>query len=391
MFAKQNVSKPDSPITDRNAARQSTNHPPSDKGPRTSAGDTEPMFASFSFDDDGYPDGIEFVMSAFNSRKNPDGSQVCATFYLKGDNLSRNSPEENARLKRTLRDAIDRGNEIGVHTFSHPHGARFDFTKTPATREDLLSEADWADEIECCAAAIEKPFDARDRANESDYGIGLDRTALAGFRVPYVEYNAALFRALSEAGFRYDASIEEGWQTDRDGRNYFWPYTLDAGSPGDAYAAKTKFALAEPVVGSVPGMWELPVYPAVVPPGELRARMAARREYFDTRDGKITGTDWNLWFDFFMSEEEFLATLKHSFDLRRAGNRCPFILAVHADIYSERYDSEDLTPESARLIRADWRERRKALESFLDYIQSYSDVHIVTMNALVDRMEKSGI
>ena len=115
--------------------------------------------------------------------------------------------------------------------------------------------------------------------------------------------------------------------------------------------------------------------------------MASRRPYFDCRDGKITGTDWNLWFDFFMSGEEVFAALKHSFDLRRGGNRCPFILAVHADIYSERYDVEDLSPEATKSIRADWRERRKTMQAFLDYIQSYSDVHIVTMNELVDRLE----
>lgn len=362
------------------------NHPPSDIAPD----DTLPMFASFSFDDDGYPDGVEFVMRAWGSRKNPDGSPVRATFYLKGDNLSRNSPEENARLKSTLRKAFAEGNEIGVHTFSHPHGARFDFSTTPAKREDLLSEADWLDEIERCAGAIEKPFGAGMHADENAYGLGIQRSHIAGFRVPYVEYNAALFRALSKSGFRYDASIEEGWQSDRDGRNYFWPHTLNSGSPGDAWVSSEKFGLPSPVAGNVPGLWELPVYPAIVPPGELRERMTSRQPYFDARDGKITGTDWNLWFDFFMSGEEVLATLKHTFDLRREGNRCPFILAVHADIYSERYDELDLSDDAKKKIRANWRERRKTMEAFLDYLQSFPDVHIVTMNDLVDRLEKAG-
>ena len=128
-----------------------------------------------------------------------------------------------------------------------------------------MSEADWMDEIERCVQAIEKPFDSGEHEGENEFGLGIARPHLAGFRTPYLEYNAALFRALSKSGFRYDASIEEGWQRERDGRNYFLPYTLDSGSPGDAYVSAAKFGLSKPVAGKVPGLWELPVYPVIVP------------------------------------------------------------------------------------------------------------------------------
>ncbi len=72
-----------------------------------------------------------------------------------------------------------------------------------------------------------------------------------------------------------------------------------------------------------------------VPPG-LRARLKKTNDYFDADQGKITGNDWNLWFEFGMDKAEFLATLKYTLDLRLQGNRCPLTVGVHSAIYADR-------------------------------------------------------
>ena len=45
---------------------------------------------------------------------------------------------------------------------------------------------------------------------------------------------ATCSRRVKAAGFWYDCSIQEGTDLDQDGTNFFWPYTLDQGSPGHA-------------------------------------------------------------------------------------------------------------------------------------------------------------
>ena len=63
-------------------------------------------------------------------------------------------------------------------------------------------------------------------------GPGVTEEDIFGFRTPFLKYNNATFEALQAEGFVYDCSIEEGYQPDHDGTNYYWPYTLDEGSPG---------------------------------------------------------------------------------------------------------------------------------------------------------------
>jgi len=77
--------------------------------------------------------------------------------------------------------------------------------------------------------------------------------------------------------------------------------------------------------------------------------------------GKITGLDYNLWYDFQLTAPEFLATLKYTLDQRRKGNRAPMLFGLHSLIYSSQAD-----PISIPL-----NDRRKAISDFLNYALTY--------------------
>jgi hypothetical protein len=63
-------------------------------------------------------------------------------------------------------------------------------------------------------------------------------------------------------------------------------------------------------------------------------------------------------------------------DLRLGGNRCPFLLGTHSDIYSNSYPDtiSNATPQ----------ERRDALAEFLSYALSKPEVRVATMKEVLD-------
>jgi len=336
------------------------------------------MFVSFGSDDNGYSGlegsggggGVHWLTELFASRTNPPGSENALTFdgapihysfYVNTIYITPDGVEDPAYVRRAWREALDGGHEIGVHTHSHPHG-----------RE--MSVREWEAEIERCIGLL---------TSAEDEGIGVRRDRLFGFRTPFIEYNDEVLTAARKKGMIYDCSIEEGVQEGEDGRNFVWPYRLDRGSPGND-AVREQWRL--PRVTSHPGLWEIPAYVFIVPPDDrcgdygiqpgLRERLRQRNSYFNTDQGKITGFDWNLWFEFGMSKEEFLATLKYTFDLRLEGNRCPMTVGVHGDIYADK--SSEQPPSSTP------QERRDALQEFLDCVLSHPDVRVVSAKELLD-------
>src|SRR5207245_6428623 len=117
----------------------------------------------------------------------------------------------------------------------------------------------------------------------------------------------------------------------------------------------------------------------VTMPG-LRARLnAVHPDYFDVNDGRISGLDYNLWYDFQMSPDEFLATLKYTLDLRLQGNRAPMAFGTHTMYYAPEFDV--LPPRAMDLTQ-----RQTALESFIDYALSKQEVRMVAMKELLDWM-----
>lgn len=309
-----------------------------------------PQFVMIGFDDNPEVEPMEWIVGFMAEKRNPAGTGQTATFDGMPARAAFYSNGVYLDPSRQLRDlhlrAFREGHEVGNHTFTHRDGAEF-------------SVEDWKRELIHNRQALSK--------------AQIPRDAQTGFRAPFLVYNAATFRALAELGFDYDTSIEEGYQAGHDGTNFYWPYTLDHGSPGNAASERER-------VGSIPGFWEIPIHvfmiPADddcehygVPPGmwaRVQKGMAEVGLDWSATDPKITGMDWNVFNQAKLDAADFLAVLKYNLDLRLAGNRAPFMLGAHTATF----------PNSAPALRA-------AMEAFIDYALSKAEVRVVTPQQLV--------
>ena len=340
---------------------------PSQNPPDGLLAEEVPMFVNFDFDDNSKSDGMTWAISMFNGKKNPagtgnaatyDGTPVTASFNLSAYYVANWISESPTYVKRAWRAAYDAGHEIGNHTLNHGHGSAF-------------SVAEWNAEIDSCNSWITKPFDPNEpnTSPSASNGVGVPASQMFGFRTPFLEYNDNLYTALAGRSW-YDCSIEEGFEEDQDGTNYFWPYTLDAGSPG--HNVQVEWGSKTPLENH-PGIWEMPVYTVIVPPS-LRATMKSRVSWFDEASGKITGFDYNLWTLFSMTKAEYLETLKYTLDLRLQGNRAPMMLGAHTEYYLSSYS----TPAATYL------ERQAAMKEFMEYALTKADVRFVSTKKILD-------
>lgn len=372
-----------------------------------------PQLMSFAFDDNAYSGykesgalgGMKFIIDTFESFKNPegkgnkqifDGETYKVTLYFKGNNAIKNPREDDALVKKIVHEAYERGHEIGCHTFTHPEGVKFNYDTEPEQRIDNLFYDDWMKELTDCIDLLTKPFNPDIKSGDTKFGMGIKREDIVGFRTPFLDYNEHVYKALETLGFKYDATIEEGWQDNMDGSDFLWPYTLDEGSPGDAFVAKDMYERDEPFVKKHPGLWLLPEYVLIIPPDELCEKYGTKKgarkraeeaSGEDLESGKITGMDWNIWFQYFMDKADALATMKYSFDLRYDGNRCPFTFGMHTDIYSDKYDIYDLEGDEKDHIKAIAAQRREAVVEFLEYISKKPDCRVTTADNIRKYLE----
>ncbi|MEX0323280.1 MAG: polysaccharide deacetylase family protein [Puniceicoccaceae bacterium] len=311
--------------------------------------DKVPQFIVLTFDDNPDIEAMSWMMDTARTRANPDGSRIPLTFFSNGKYL-----DESPDLATLHLQAWKEGHEIGNHTLNHPGGENF-------------SAEEWQAEIKLCTAAF--------------VNAGIPEHAITGFRAPFIAYNAATFAALDALDYHYDSSIEEGFEQEMDGSNGYWPYTMDNGSPGNVIAVEQENREA---VGRHKGLWQLPVHALIVPSDDMcaeygvapglreRIRENIKRDHdweWPSAQGKITGYDWNLLEMGSVSGDEFLAILKHSFDLKITGNRAPIVFGGHTALYP------------AAPI-----DRRKAMAAFIDYALEHDDVRFVTPTALIDWM-----
>ena len=376
-------------------SRKASSNPPFGLNPKD-----VPQLISFTFDDNTYSGlpgsgaegGLRFIIDELTSHG------AAGTIYLKANNIAENPLEDDSLVKKACREAYEKGFEIGSHTYSHPHGLDFIEDGGKTIRKPVLTKDDWKKEIEKFVDTVTKPWNPDVKEHQSQYGLGIDASEIVGHRTPFLEYNDGAYSALDELGIEYEAAAEEGWQPEQDGTNFFWPYTLDEGCFCDSWVAENFFDGAEPLIGKHPGLWILPCYVMLIPPDDkcaeygttpgLRKRLKEANPYFDEESGKITGVDWNIWFEYFMSKEDALASLKYSFDLRYNGNRCPWPFAFHSDIYSDKYDINDLEGEDPAKIKANAAQRREAFSEFLEYVLSKPDVKIVTSAQMLEWLKK---
>lgn len=321
-----------------------------------------PMFVSIGFDDNYDIEGLTWIADYTKGLNNPkgkgnsrvyDGDSISLTFF--------NTGLYSDKCSKIWKRIYDEGHEIGNHSFSHPHGFNIDWSRSEY--KILLNRGKWNNEFVKTEMALAE--------------IGVEADSLFGGRIPFLEYSDESISQLYKLKYKYDCSIEEGFQPTMTPGNYFWPYTLDNGSPGSRVASS--WVNNRKPIGDYPGLWELPVYALVIPPDSmsvkygfdagLRNKVGRLKPYVELSEWKITGFDYNLLYSDsggeLLSNTEFLATLKYNLDLRLEGNRAPFMLGAHINYYN-------------------CENRRDVIESFLEYALTKESVRIVSYNKILD-------
>lgn len=375
---------------DYSERRDASSNPPGGLKP-----EEVPMFLTLGWDDNGCSGlpgskgggGMKWAMELFSSRKNPagagnpstfDGTTPYSTFYYSTIYMTDPEWTETRGLNKKIcfQARLD-GHENGNHTQTHNH----------ATEIDIMTVNQWTSEMDQCRDVIEKPHNPEESAEgDNNFGIGVMKREVSGFRSPYLRYNNNAFTAMKEFGFIYDCSIPEGMQDDQDGTNFHWPYTLDNGSTG--HDARKVLDPTIDELKSHTGLWEMPVYSLIIPDDEncekygipkgLRERVAGPYTFTNLAEkGKVLGLDWDLFVECETTKEEALGVLKYNFDLRYNGNRCPFLFGVHSDCYADKtpgWNAKNMTV----------REKQEVIEAFLDYAMSKEDTRLVSMKQALD-------
>ena len=376
------------------------NRAPSSNPPNNLSANQVPMFVSIGFDDNShagftYPgvegQSIHWIRTFSKDLKNHEGTGNSATFdgepvrfsffqntcYMA--DLASDYPQQ---LKVALNMAYLEGHEIGNHTHSH----------ITSKAGPSYSVSQWESEMEECNGWLEKSApptsDSSSISKDENTGAGVPSNKITGFRTPFLYFNDNMFSALSNLDFEYDCSIEDGYQDTIDGTNFLWPYTLDNGSPGWDYIIDEEIVsekMENVTIGKHPGLWELPMYPVVVPPDSicddygipsgLRQKMKNLHPDFDTDLGKITGLDYNMWYEYRLNKDEFLAILKYNFDLRYNGNRAPMLYGAHSQYYNALWNGG---------FSADVNQRMAAIEEFIAYVLTKEDVRVVPYNSILE-------
>ncbi|HXI57984.1 MAG TPA: polysaccharide deacetylase family protein, partial [Polyangia bacterium] len=177
-------------IVDPPCSNQVDNVAPSIDPPGGLAAGKVPMFVVLGFDDNGYADGINWVLDNLHSRKNADGTAARATFFISAgfasDFFNAAGGQSEADLINSWKRIKTDGHEIANHTWSHG--------------ETLMGadEATWQTEI----------TKAHDLFVNT---LGVEACKLGGFRTPFLGFTQATFDAIKATGIRYDASVEFGY------------------------------------------------------------------------------------------------------------------------------------------------------------------------------------
>ena len=187
------------------------------------------------------------------------------------------SKEDVAERLEQIRLAASEGHDIGSHACGHFDGKGW-------------SKADWLDEFGEARRILENAYTINDISPEPDDWRAFAKTAMVGFRAPYLSTGKGLYKALPEAGFLYDASGVS--------RGPAWPTTIDD---------ITRFSL--PLVPEGPKG-----KPVIAMDYNLYARHSGAKEQI---------TDAKAF------EDRAYAAFRAAFDAQYAGKRIPLEVGFH--------------------------------------------------------------
>ncbi|KAJ3007521.1 UNVERIFIED_CONTAM: hypothetical protein HDU68_003472, partial [Siphonaria sp. JEL0065] len=217
-----------------------------------------PQFVLITFDDWVTAQSYQNVTPIFQGLKNPNGCAAKGTFFTE---ITATEPAVVTRL-------YAEGHEIADHTFSHPHWS---------PPEEVAAMIDAADAF-----------------------FGVPRSAIKGFRAPFLQNTYAQLVKAQSLGIQWHSS----------GTNSVfkqpWPYTLDNGF---AYKCNVGQNCSVAPTPSLPGFWDIPMgvyYP---------------------NTSYVSGVVQD---PLFTDVPTTVAALKLTFDLHYNNGRTPFGLWYHA-------------------------------------------------------------
>ena len=215
-----------------------------------------------------------------------------------------------------VQTAYSTGAEIADHTFTHPAQPGLD-----EITADLAYLEAWAQ---------------------------VPNSAVRGFRAPFLNFSEATFEAIASENFLYDNSMSN------EPGSWMWPYTLDYGVASDCWGASNTNTCLQ---NNYPGLWEIPMEDFNNVPGD-----AAPVGIMD--------------FDEISSDSQILAVMQQNFLSHYNGNRSPFGIYLHVDMF---FNWAVNTTEAQA--------RRDLLIQFFQFAQQYENVWIVTLSQLIDYMK----
>ena len=171
-----------------------------------------PQFVLLSFDDAVNDLNRDFYRRVFNSRVNPNGCPISATFFVSHEWTDYS----------LVNELYLAGHELASHSVTHSH---------PGDRGDL----GWAQELAGQAELL------------STHGL-VEPQDVTGVRAPFLETGGdAMFGAMEQFGFLYDSSLPSRYQSPA-----LWPYTAHQGSRQSCHIPPCPTA-------SHPDLWEVPL------------------------------------------------------------------------------------------------------------------------------------
>lgn len=302
--------------------------------------DSVPLFIVLGFDDNRYPDGMKWVLDLLKNKKNHvgtrnpatfDDTDIKAVFYHTSGALDDGTHGGN-KLLTLWKEAYSLGHEVGCHTVTH--------NTSKATTLDM-----WKKEIKDCNSRLVKE-------------MAIDVTQIAGFRTPYLDFNAETFTAIAAEGLKYECTMT--LMQDYNKSQFYWPFTLDAGFPKGVIAGWEGKVV-------IPGLWELPVYtinsdPTMWPP--------------------ITGFDSSVLTQANGKDYESMLKQSLAYRLKVGGNRAPLTVGLHSDTYASA-NPAGVNYDKALTLEG----RRAALKNFIEYALTFPQVRFVTGVQLISWMK----